>query len=237
MFQNRLIELIAITVHQLAAALFKLDLRLHNGDVDRLVQWRMPSTGGSPSAIPRSTLFNHPAYLAEDVYPDGVADVVGYWAEDRILGGVVVFHRRAEARSPDSLPNVWLHSARRWVTNRPYELTDEQQQSLVEFLLAAAPTEESCPLPMLGEKRNRRRVDATMAITHYGVYRDIWERKPLTFDILLILERRPKEAVDYPEEEDLLWKINTEMFHLTPPNSGGPGEDGGRHQEAKKDSE
>jgi hypothetical protein len=28
-----------------------------------------------------------------DQYPDGLADVAGYWAEDRIFGGVVLFDR------------------------------------------------------------------------------------------------------------------------------------------------
>jgi hypothetical protein len=26
-------------------------------------------------------------------YPEGIADMVGYWAKDRILGGVVLFDR------------------------------------------------------------------------------------------------------------------------------------------------
>lgn len=37
--------------------------------------------------------FSHHAYQYPDQYPRGLADVVGYWAEGKIFGGVVVFER------------------------------------------------------------------------------------------------------------------------------------------------
>ena len=39
------------------------------------------------------TAFCNSSYEAVEQYPNGVADVVGYWAESRIFGGVVVFDR------------------------------------------------------------------------------------------------------------------------------------------------
>ena len=39
------------------------------------------------------TAFCHRSYLASEQYPNGIADVVGYWAEARIFGGGVVFDR------------------------------------------------------------------------------------------------------------------------------------------------
>lgn len=39
------------------------------------------------------TAFSHGPYIAVDQYPNGAADSVGYWAEARIFGGVVVFDR------------------------------------------------------------------------------------------------------------------------------------------------
>jgi hypothetical protein len=39
------------------------------------------------------TPFYHRSYLAHAQYPNGVADVVGYWAEAKIFGGVVIFDR------------------------------------------------------------------------------------------------------------------------------------------------
>jgi hypothetical protein len=38
-------------------------------------------------------VFLHAAYDAFDQYPRGVADMVGYWAESRLFGGVVIFDR------------------------------------------------------------------------------------------------------------------------------------------------
>lgn len=40
------------------------------------------------------TLFMHGWYQAFEQYPHGVADMVGYWAEAQIFGGVVLFDRR-----------------------------------------------------------------------------------------------------------------------------------------------
>lgn len=39
------------------------------------------------------TAFSNRIYVAIEQYPNGVADAVGYWAEARIFGGVVVFNR------------------------------------------------------------------------------------------------------------------------------------------------
>lgn len=39
------------------------------------------------------TAFCHAFYTAVEQYPNGVADVVAYWAEAKIFGGVVLFDR------------------------------------------------------------------------------------------------------------------------------------------------
>lgn len=36
----------------------------------------------------------HKNYRDFEQYPNGVADIVGYWAEAQIFGGVVLFDRR-----------------------------------------------------------------------------------------------------------------------------------------------
>lgn len=41
----------------------------------------------------RPTEMYHDQYLNHDRYPNGVADMVGYWTEYRIFGGVVLFDR------------------------------------------------------------------------------------------------------------------------------------------------
>src|SRR6266566_4761851 len=109
-------------------------LYLHHGDINSIVQWTMPTPPnceGHWNHIPaRPTLFNHPFYLDVDIYPEGIADVVGYWAEDRIMGGVIIFDRRGEAKAHETQtppPNVYFHASRLKVTWRPYQLRDEQQ--------------------------------------------------------------------------------------------------------------
>ena len=44
-------------------------------------------------AVEPPTPFYHRAYRAHEQYPRGVADMVGYWAEAKIFGGVVLFDR------------------------------------------------------------------------------------------------------------------------------------------------
>jgi hypothetical protein len=39
------------------------------------------------------TPFYHHSYLCHTQYPCGVADIVGYWAEAKLFGGVVLFDR------------------------------------------------------------------------------------------------------------------------------------------------
>jgi hypothetical protein len=48
------------------------------------------------------TLFFHQWYTDYELYPNGVADAVGFWAEARILGGVVLFDRRDPKTYPDA---------------------------------------------------------------------------------------------------------------------------------------
>ncbi|KAK5652855.1 hypothetical protein OQA88_9521 [Cercophora sp. LCS_1] len=207
-FNTRLIELVAVSLHQFGALLFQLGFRLHKGDIDSVVKWEMPR----PAIIdpknwfvlpPRPTIFNHPLYLHDDIYPEGVADIVGYWAEDRILGAVVVFDRAAEfddhGNQVENPPNAYFHPCRTGVTERVTQLRDDQQQELIDFLLAKynGPV-TPCSLPILVDKRNTVRVDADVAITLHGIYRDLWERVPLTEDEMEALARRPQQEIDYP---------------------------------------
>lgn len=71
--------------------LYNLNLRLHKGDVDSVIFWRYPDQ--PEDRMPRPTLLYHPNFVYADIYPEGVADMVGYSAEDRMLGGVLSFDR------------------------------------------------------------------------------------------------------------------------------------------------
>jgi hypothetical protein len=120
--------------------------------------------------------FYHPAYKKADQYPYGIADVVGYWAENRILGGVVLLDRSDswdDEWNPE--PNVFLHSDYDNVTVRVWRALDEQQQALVDFLLSRSPA-GPCPLPLLASDKNLDRIDTEYA-TRDKVYRNFWERR------------------------------------------------------------
>lgn len=42
---------------------------------------------------PYANMFHHYMYTDHEQYPLGAADMAGYWLEDRIFGGVVLFDR------------------------------------------------------------------------------------------------------------------------------------------------
>ncbi|KAJ0124722.1 hypothetical protein J7T55_006063 [Diaporthe amygdali] len=231
-FNTRLVELVAVALHQIAAYLFKRrDLYSHDEDeIKRVTDYVMPRPlaacdtdregAGWVDVPPRPTLFNHAYYLDHDIYPEGIADIAGYWAEDRIIGGVVLFDRRADPRAAgeiedaevdngDTLPNIWVHPGRDRVTERIYQLRDEQQKAIFDYLLAE--DEKENPLPILPDRHNRTRLDSSIAHTHKRVYRDPWDRKPFTQEELRFLERRPQDEGDYPEIRDMMNHMEAEL--------------------------
>ena len=88
---------------------FKQNLRLHSKDrpkskvrasqkaptVDQFILWLRPRT--EPMSFPREPwppLFANHKFIAHQLYGAGVADMVGYWAEDSTLGSAVLHDRR-----------------------------------------------------------------------------------------------------------------------------------------------
>jgi hypothetical protein len=196
--------LVAIAVHQIAAILFELDLSVHKDD--GITDWTPPKSDEwywrwYPDG-PLPALFHHSWYKDYDQYPRGVADMVGYWAEARILGGVVLFDRRNPEAEPQADPNaVYFHSDREDVTYRIYQLLPEQRKALLDFLLDDEPPSAS-PLPILGDQDNRVRVDPEEPIQTTGIYRDLWERKELPPDAGDERLRDVVDRTDYPTMED-----------------------------------
>ncbi|KAK4131103.1 hypothetical protein BT67DRAFT_445079 [Trichocladium antarcticum] len=175
-FATRLIELVARSVHQMAVWLYKQDTNRHKDDA--LGTWRPSEKYGRfyPATFP-TTLFCHPWYRDYDQYPQGIADSVGYWAEARIIGGVVLFDRK----NPDS-DAVYIHADRRSVTYRICRLLDSQVEELARFLLSepnptASAQPKNCALPIRLSQANRDRVDPEQAIETTGINRDPWERR------------------------------------------------------------
>jgi len=205
-FELRLIELTAVALHQIGVLLVHQDLRLHDPatteslDIAAITSWERPPDMWV-RVTPYPTLFTQTGFTAFEQYPAGVADMVGYWAEDRILGGVALFDR---SQSWDNVnePNVYFQSGRVNVTSRIYQLLGTQQQELLNFLLAD--TEQSqgiCPLPILPSGENRVRIDPVDAIPLHKVYRDPWERKELKlrYRMQQYMEPCTRDPLDYPE--------------------------------------
>ncbi|KAF5619465.1 hypothetical protein F52700_11748 [Fusarium sp. NRRL 52700] len=182
-FNTRLIEILAIAVHQIAVLLFSLEEGLHKND--GVIEWAPPKSEKTwwahcPNG-PEPTMFFHPWYSSHEKYPKGVADMVGYWAENRILGGVVLFDRRQPVPGSGVDPDaVYIHPDREDVTYRICRLTSEQKLRLLKFLTA----EESGhnPLPILADEKNNFRVDPEESPEETGIYRDIWDRSELRED-------------------------------------------------------
>jgi hypothetical protein len=196
--------LVAVAVHQIAAILFELDLSVHKDD--GITEWTPPESDEwywrwYPDG-PLPTLFHHSWYKDYDQYPRRVADMVGYWAEARILGGVVLFDRRNPEAEPQADPSaVYFHSDREDVTYRIYQLLPEQREALLDFLLVDEPPSTS-PLPILGDQDNRIRVDPEEPIQTTGIYRDLWERKELFPDASDARLRDVISQIDYATMED-----------------------------------
>ena len=93
----RLIELVVVACHQIGASLFELDDGAHRHKLYDLWQTKACKEKRTnimqrPYSIPPAASF-HQFYQNHERYPRGLADVVGYWAEGMIFGGVVVFDR------------------------------------------------------------------------------------------------------------------------------------------------
>ncbi|KAK4645123.1 hypothetical protein QC761_311060 [Podospora bellae-mahoneyi] len=204
-FKTRLVELVAILLHQAAVMLFKLDTSLHKHDgitewappKDDDLYWRFYPKGPFP------TLFRHPWYVDQDQYPDGVADMAGYWAEARILGGVVLFDRRSSDDTPEADEHaIYLHPNRGLVTYRICRLLEGQKRALLDFLTADNP--EECPLPILPTDENTHRVDPEEPLGLTGIYRNIWERKDLPIDGPDSRNRASQDFLNFPTRADQL---------------------------------
>lgn len=195
-----LLELIVVAVHTIAVELFELDEGSHRRDT--------PCTSYKDGEVPRikpwPTMFAVRAYTNTKQFSRGVADVAGYWAEDIIFGGVVLFGRGesgigvsgsslAKSRQGCCISDmhfhtvqhdgVWFDSHRIGVTYRIYALTDKQLESLLHFLewepkpqVGQQAERPECPLPILGGDENLTRVDPEVAMPLHNIFRDRWEQ-------------------------------------------------------------
>lgn len=214
-FKLRLLELTAVSIHQIAVYLFQLEVNLHDQastrglDVNAVVELQPEPDDFFNNVDPCRTHFALQHFTAHKQYPHGIADMVAYWAEDRILGGVAIFDH-SETWTPDNEPNVYLQSCRKWATWRIWQLLLDQQEDLVRFLLrephsSTDPTEfPDGPLPIMPSRANTVRINPSDAIPIHKVYRDIWERgePPQQLRMQQFITPCVVNSDDYPEMED-----------------------------------
>jgi hypothetical protein len=97
-----------VACHQIGAFLYQLDDGQHKHSLHE--EWLERELQESNEGKPRyhfslpPTAFFHARYRAHEQYPRGLADVVGYWAEGKIFGGVVVFDRGESGREVSCAP-------------------------------------------------------------------------------------------------------------------------------------
>lgn len=85
-FYMRLLEMLAVACHDIAGTVYlntQPGLRRKGYSNEQL----------AAALKHRPTNFMHEDYNFVEQYPKGVADVVGYWAEYHLFGGVVLFDR------------------------------------------------------------------------------------------------------------------------------------------------
>ncbi|KAG8169222.1 hypothetical protein KVR01_001971 [Diaporthe batatas] len=214
-----LLELVAVAVHTIAAELFDLDGALHKRDTPCTRY-----TGNESDAVSRlppwPTVFAVYSYTDPARFPRGISDIAGYWAEDIIFGGVVLFGRGESGTGYDG---IWFDSHREGVTFRIYALTEEQIESLLHFLEwepKSQPSQQEqrpeCPLPILGNDTNLTRVDPDVAIPLHNVYRDRWEKPAFwgSYGAYSFRKSGPRDELNWPE-------IKLRKIHTRPTRSQG----------------
>jgi hypothetical protein len=91
-FNVRLLELVAVACHDTAALLYQITKGGVGKHAERSPGPTILDYDGVPYP-PIPTDFYHTEYRDWEQYPQGVADMVGYWAEFELFGGVVLFDR------------------------------------------------------------------------------------------------------------------------------------------------
>ncbi|RAQ73506.1 hypothetical protein COH20_005048 [Aspergillus flavus] len=191
-FKLRLLEMVAISFHNIVAHLFQSC----QADPDA---W--PNRNRVPH--PReSTWFYHSDYLDYDQYPLGVPDVVGYWAEKQVFGGVVLFDR---GEIGNECRDAFIHPDDEY---RIFKLSDDQLEQFASLGAKTGPTDQNndsvSPIPFQAE-RYTRRIEPEEAMERH-IYRHLYERRPKAEDNGRTQHKR-RRLEDYPEFGDLLHRL------------------------------
>ncbi|KAK3942858.1 hypothetical protein QBC46DRAFT_255539 [Diplogelasinospora grovesii] len=216
-FHLRLIELLAVAVHQIAANLFDAYSvgNPHKVEYDAWRAERLRRAASGDEAyrycrISPPVVFYHRDYPINyyEQYPRDISDVVGYWAEAKIFGGVLLFDR---GESETECREVWVHPSSQIRCPRTlFPPTAEQFSSLVAFLLSEQTAKEGtaeqttgteCPLPIRASSLNGPRFLRYHATKYFHIFRDKYDsRLPEWYAEF----NCSSSSLDFPEIEDEL---------------------------------
>ncbi|PMD45894.1 hypothetical protein L207DRAFT_450068 [Hyaloscypha variabilis F] len=171
-FNVRLIELIAVACHDTAALLYKIA----DGGVGTHAEKPPARTYLDHDGVPYPPIptdFYHTEYVDWEQYPEGVADMVGYWAEFELFGGVVVFDR---GESDTECKEAYIHSGGGY---KLFQLSEKQLSAFAELGSQksdpAIHDGEPVPFPFRAERYTHRVSEDDSMSQH--IYRDKYERK------------------------------------------------------------
>lgn len=139
-FKLRLLELVVIACHNIAVYLYQLDDGAHkHAEWEQWHAEKLKALANEEREESRVHRFYHgpptpfffSGYGYYNKYPNGLADVVGYWLEYEIFGGVVLFDRgeseeevseimsRQDFAPPDGVCGLICFTVQRHVHTRP----------------------------------------------------------------------------------------------------------------------
>ncbi|KAJ0120504.1 hypothetical protein J7T55_015233 [Diaporthe amygdali] len=166
----RLLELVVTACHDIAVYLYQMDNGVHKHAEHQAWRAKKLDTLSEDDLmerrkLPPPTLFWTSAYRDWSSYPNGLADMAGYWAEVQLFGGVVLFDR---GESEKECNGVYIHN-RRYTTIAPP--TEAQFKNIIAFLLSESPDYDHCPLPIEITPDNKWRWDPYDARTTYHIFK------------------------------------------------------------------
>ncbi|KAE8311224.1 hypothetical protein BDV41DRAFT_542874 [Aspergillus transmontanensis] len=191
-FKLRLLEMVAISFHNIVAHIFQS----FEADPD---DW--PSRNRVPH--PReATWFYHSDYLDHDQYPLGISDVVGYWAERQVFGGVVLFDR---GENDNKCHDAFIDPDDGY---RIFKLLDDQLDQFSSLGAKTGLTDQNngnVPPTLFQAEKRTRRIEPEEAMEMH-IYRHLYERRPKAEDNGRTQHKR-RRLEDYPELGDLLQRL------------------------------
>ncbi|PGH28549.1 hypothetical protein GX50_08710 [[Emmonsia] crescens] len=196
-FNLRLMEILAILCHEIAVYLYNMyDGGLRKPDSAE-VYHRMPKPTLTlkiplaPVRLKPAELF-HSYYQDWQQYPHGKADIVGYWAEYRLFGGVVLFDR---GETGLACKDIFIHPVGGY---KIFQLLDAQVENYMRFLFLdlqdSSTSPESSECMRFKAEKSAPRIDPWDAMAYLHIYRDRYERK--------IPDQKPWRCVVRVEDEE-----------------------------------